>query len=61
MAMKYPGWLAGRAPVEDFELHGGAAVEFVDPGGEGEIELADGQRPIAGIPPDGFVGHRCRR
>ena len=44
------------APVEGFELDGAAAVVFVELGGESDVEGADGQRFIAGTPPEGFVG-----
>ena len=47
------------APVEDFELHGAATIEFIDLRRAGELEAAGWQRVLGRIPPDGFGGDRA--
>ncbi len=43
-------------PIEGFELDGATAVVVIELGRERDVEGPDGQRLIAGPPPDGFVG-----
>ena len=50
-------WRGGSqcSPIEDFQLHGAAAVVVVDLRGEGEVEAGRERGFIPGAPPDGLV------